>query len=93
MLELFNEHVLKPKDLPSRRQYAATSSNNHIPINRGVPYIIVPNSLTTVISTYNALDFLSQGQWTPTDEKKNSGAKRELEQVTLRPLERAIIIN
>jgi len=45
--------------------------------SKGLPIIIVPNSMTTLISGLNVRDFLEKGQYVPVAQKKEGGAKRQ----------------
>ena len=87
-LDLFNEHVLrflgkdgKLREQEMRRNGASSSSKNKPKMSiRGPPIIVVPNSLTGCISSYNAMDFLSNdAKWISIADKKKSGGKREKE--------------
>ena len=85
-LDLFNEHVLKfaGKDGKQRQRQMQASNrrdgNKHRVAIRGPPIIVVPNSLTGAISSYNAMDFLGpESKWISIEEKKKSGGKREKE--------------
>jgi parafibromin len=49
--------------------------------SKGLPIIIVPNSMTTLISGLNVRDFLEKGQYVPVAQKKEDGAKRQPSQV------------
>jgi parafibromin len=49
-----------------------------------MPIIIVPNSTASCISILNASDFLVDGTFVSTDQKKRDGARREAEVVIRR---------
>lgn len=76
VLKLFNDQVLKPPELQVRQQASADSRAGHERATGGSPIIIVPNSSASLISILNAADFLRDGVFISTDEKKAAGAKR-----------------
>jgi hypothetical protein len=53
---------------------------------KGLPIIIVPNSLTTTISNLNVKDFLVNGSYVPILQRKKEGAKRIPTQTLSLPL-------
>jgi len=46
-------------------------------VKKGVPIIIVPSALTSLITLYNVKDFLLDGSYSSSIEKKDSGTKKE----------------
>ena len=47
---------------------------------KGPPVIVVPNSLTGCLSSYNAMDFLGpDGKYISIEDKKKLGGRREKE--------------
>lgn len=52
----------------------------------GTPIILVPNSLTAVISSINVFDFIAEGTYRSIESKKAAGAKRVPEQLVNRQI-------
>ena len=86
--DLFEDRVLsvgkdskKSKDRQVRLSGSSSSAWGTSKVSvRGPPIIVVPNSLTGCISSYNAGDFLSEeAKWISIADKKKSGGKRERE--------------
>jgi hypothetical protein len=91
-LKLFNDHVLRPKDVKtsskapeSHHKHSASStaltsgSGAAASVNtvHGVPIIIVPAVITSIISSLNVRDFLENNNYISNEVKKAEGSKRE----------------
>lgn len=94
VLKSFNDHVLKPKEAKQASSSSSSAAQSKLLTNvtkvdgklvRVKPIIIVPSALTSVITSFNVLDFL-EGNYIFTDEKRNQGIRRETEQKYLRKL-------
>jgi hypothetical protein len=93
-LKLFNDHVLRPKDHKSSQSGAGASASGQkgsaasgtaggaIQAHQNkflTPIIIVPATLTSIVSIINVLDLLEKGNYVSIEEKKTQGAKKEQE--------------
>lgn len=72
VLKAFSEHVLKPENLQVQAARPQDPASNI-----RTPIIIVPNSTSSCLTMLNACDFLRDGVFISSDEKRNSGAVRE----------------
>lgn len=72
-MKLFGEHVLKPEQLQVQHP------ERHINLSSGArrPIIVVPNSTSSCLTMLNACDFLRDGVFISSEEKRKSGAVRE----------------
>ncbi len=43
----------------------------------GIPIVVVPSTLTSLLTLFNAKDFLENAVFVPSMEKKSSGARKE----------------
>ncbi|KAL5483780.1 hypothetical protein EMCRGX_G020194 [Ephydatia muelleri] len=69
----------------NNKRTASDDSSNDLPRKKDhrsrTPIIIVPAATTSVITMYNARDFLEEFRYVPSEEKKTSGVKREVEMI------------
>jgi len=59
------------------RKVAVPLSKSSSDQEKQIPIIVVPGALTSLITIYNAKDFLAEGSFIPSLDKKNSGTKKE----------------
>jgi len=64
----------KPKQITKSAKPSSKQSNTD---KEAMPLIIVPGALTALLTIYNAKDFLSEGVFISSIEKKNNGMKKE----------------
>jgi parafibromin len=80
-MHLFNEHILKKEENPTEsdsvQSQSKSISNDRNKENVKYPIIIVPNAATSLLSIFNVEDYLVNGRFVTTQEKKNHGATRE----------------
>eukprot|EP01114_Cavostelium_apophysatum_P014557 TRINITY_DN3807_c0_g1_i2.p1 TRINITY_DN3807_c0_g1~~TRINITY_DN3807_c0_g1_i2.p1 ORF type:complete len:527 (+),score=158.95 TRINITY_DN3807_c0_g1_i2:153-1733(+) len=69
----------RPKSTPTKDIKVPTPSKT--PTKRvdkdAIPIIVVPPSLTTLLNMYNVKEFLLEGEFVPSVEKKNAGVQKE----------------
>ena len=69
----------KPTDATNKRAKTETATSPGVKSDPRdtIPLIIVPSALTCPLTLYNIKDFLQEGVFTSTVEKRNSGTKKE----------------
>ena len=75
-LKLFQDLVLRPK-----KEKPSTPTPNLAKKAYGMPIIIIPNALTSIITMANAPHLLTRGEYFPVDAKKLASATVEAETV------------
>ncbi|KAL6064114.1 accessory factor associated with RNA polymerase II [Balamuthia mandrillaris] len=70
--------------VPSGTESGLTTHSTSTPHKRA-PIIIIPSALTSLLTVYNVREFLEQGVFVPSVDKKQQGESRECPKIVHRP--------
>lgn len=92
VLKLFNDRILKPKELRDRDKHAAdkrekannqalTEAQSNMTKTHRSPIILVPNAMTATLTCFNAKEFLVDGVYISVEGKKKKDPTAKLQKI------------